>query len=125
MLKLAGSICIVLGLAIGVAHAADSPCLATSGRMLDHLDHGDYIAAAADFNARMKAALGADRLARMWPAVAKQFGPRGVHDQATLSQVNGYAVVITPLHYGQHVIDARVVCEADGKVAGFFIKPHH
>ena len=123
MLKFAVSMCIAAVAGTGLAHAADTPCQATSSSMLDHLDHGDYTGATADFNQRMKAALGADRLARMWPAVARQFGPRGAHDQATLSQVNGYAVVITPLHYGQHVIDARVVCEADGKVAGFFIKP--
>lgn len=123
MLKLAVFLCILAVAGAGLAHAADTPCQATSVKMLDHLDHGDYTGATADFNERMKAAMSADQLARIWPAVAKQFGPRGTHDQATLSRVNGYAVVITPLHYGQHVIDARVVCEADGKVAGFFIKP--
>jgi hypothetical protein len=30
--------------------------------MLDHLDHGDYTGATADFNERMKAAMSADQL---------------------------------------------------------------
>lgn len=125
MLKPAVSICIVLGLGIGMAHAADSPCLATSSRMLDRLDHGDYAGATADFNERMKAALGTDKLARMWPAVVQKFGARGAREQGRLSQVNGYAVVVTPMHYGQNLIDAQVACDADGKVAGFYIRPHH
>lgn len=123
MLKLAYATCIALGLGASMAHAASTDCQVNSSKMLDHLDQGDYVGATADFNDRMKAGLGADRLAKTWPALAQKFGARGAHEPAQLSQVNGYAVVITPLHYGQSLVDARVVCDADGKVAGFFFKP--
>ncbi|MGY3039365.1 hypothetical protein ACVWWQ_000952 [Rhodanobacter sp. TND4EL1] len=123
MLKLAASIAVILGLGIGLAHAAESPCQATSGRMLDHLDQGDYNGATTDFNDRMKAALSADRLSQLWATTTQKFGARGGRDPARLSQVKGYDVVTTSMHFGPHLIDARVVCDPDGKVAGFFIKP--
>lgn len=126
MMKFAFGICIALGLGVtGMAHAAAPDCQATSRRMLDHLDQGDYAGATADFNDRMKAALGADKLAKVWPAVAQQFGARGAREQARLSEAGGYALVVTPLHYGQSLVDAEVACDADGKVAGFHIKPRH
>ena len=123
MLKLAVSVALALGLGLGVAHAADSACQATSGRMLDHLDQGDYTGATTDFDDRMKAALDADQLAKLWSGMVQKFGARGTREPGRLSQVEGYAVVLTTLHYGVHLVDARVVCDADGKVAGFFMKP--
>lgn len=123
MLKLVASLCIVFGLGTTVAQAAMPSCEATSGRMLTRLDKGDYTGATADFNEKMKGALDADRLDRIWTAIAQQFGARGAHDQARISDADGHTVVITALHYGTHLVDARVVCDPDGKVAGFFIKP--
>ncbi|OOG48017.1 DUF3887 domain-containing protein [Rhodanobacter sp. C01] len=126
MMKSAFATCIALGLGVaGMAHAATPDCQVTSVKMLDHLDQADYAGATADFNDRMKAALGADKLAKVWPAVAQQFGARGARGQARLSEVGGYALVVTPLHYGGSLIDAQVACDANGKVAGFHIKPEH
>ncbi len=124
MLKSACVIGVVLGLGAGLAHAADTRCQNTSRRMLDHLDRGDYSGATADFDARMKAALGADQLARIWPAIAQKLGARGAREPAHGERANGYALVVTPLHYGKSLVDAQVACDADGKVAGFYIKPH-
>ncbi|WP_449427757.1 DUF3887 domain-containing protein [Rhodanobacter umsongensis] len=124
MTKFAFASCIALGLGgAGMVHATAPDCQATSKRMLDHLDQADYAGATADFNDRMKAALGADQLAKVWPAVAQQFGARGAREPARLSEVEGYALVDTPLHYGHSLIDAQVACGVDGKVAGFHIKP--
>lgn len=126
MMKSAFATCIALGLGVaGMAHASAPDCQITSRKMLDHLDQGDYAGATADFNDRMKIALGADKLAKVWPAIAQQFGARGTREQAQLSEVGGYALVVTPLHYGQSLIDAQVACDADGKVAGFHIKLQH
>lgn len=122
-MKHAYAVCLALGLAVGTAHAAGSDCPASSTRMLDHLDKGDYAGATADFNDRMKTGLSADRLAKIWPAVSQQFGTRGAREQAQISQVDGHALVITPMHYGQYLIDARVACDGDGKIGGFHIKP--
>ncbi|OOG54488.1 DUF3887 domain-containing protein [Rhodanobacter sp. C03] len=123
MMKLAYAACLALGLTVGVTHAAGTDCQATSTRLLDHLDKGDYAGAAADFDDTMKADLGADRLARIWPALSQQFGARGAREQPQLSQRDGRTLVITPLHYGQRLINARVSCDSDGRIGGFYIKP--
>lgn len=121
-MKLAYAVCITLGLAAGTAHAADVDCQATSSRMLDHLDKRDYLGATADFNERMKASLSADRLARLWQAKVQHPDLPDVRGPVQLNNVQGYAVVVTPLHHGQDQINTRVVCDADGKIGGFFVK---
>jgi hypothetical protein len=123
MLKFAASICIVLGLGSGLAQAAEPSCQATSSKMLEQLDKGDYTGATANFNAKMKDALDADRLSKIWTAMEQQLGARGAHEPGRLSEVEGHVAVTTALHYGTHLIDARVACDSDGKVAGFHIKP--
>lgn len=124
MMKLAYAICIALGLGVGMTHAAGTDCQATSTKMLDHLDQGDYAGATADFDGTMKAALTADKIAKVWQAVTQHFGARGAREPAQVSEADAHVVVVTPLHYGQSVIDAQVACDADGKIGGFYIKPH-
>ncbi len=125
MMKLAYAICIALGLGVGVTHAAGTDCQVTSSKMLDHLDQGDYAGATADFDGTMKAARDSRQAGRalavhdatVWrcPACANR--------RRSAQQCN-YVVVVTALHYGQSVIDAQVACDADGKIGGFYIKPH-
>lgn len=117
----------VLLLATGAASPAfaETPCESVSTRMLDALDRGDYSAATADFNDIMKTRLTTDKLSEAWQAIPAQFGERGGREQAQVSQVGADTVVVTALHYGTTLIDAQVACSADGKIAGFYIKPHH
>lgn len=73
----------------------------------------------------MKAVLGADRLAKIWPALIQQMGARGAREPVQLKQVGSHTLIVTPLHYGAHLVNAEVACDADGRVSGFFIKPQH
>ena len=122
MMKLAYTICVALGLGVGVTHAAGTACQATSSKMPDHLDKRDYLGATADFNERMKASLSVDRLAQLWQAKVQHPEIPDVRDPVQVGKVQGYDVVVTPLHYGQDHINTRVVCDADGKIGGFFVK---
>jgi hypothetical protein len=124
MMKLAYAACFALSLGIGMAHAASSDCQAVSTRLLDHLDKGDYAGATADFNDKMKAAETADKLAALWQSMPLQLGAPGMREPAQVSEVPNYVVVVTALHYGQGMIDAQVACDADGKIGGFYIRPH-
>jgi Protein of unknown function (DUF3887) len=124
MMKLAYAACLALSLGIGTAHAASSDCQAATTRLLDHLDKGDYAGATADFNDKMKAAEPADKLSALWQSMPLQLGAPGVREPAQVSAVPNYVVVVTALHYGQGMIDAQVACDADGKIGGFYIRPH-
>ncbi|MFC4764567.1 DUF3887 domain-containing protein [Dyella koreensis] len=118
------AVCLILGAYVGVANG-ETPCETSSTRLLDALDRGDYAGATVDFDTTMKAKLSADTLSQVWQAIPPQFGERGARDTAQLTQVGEHTVVVTPLHYGPQLIDAQVTCSVDGKIAGFYIKPHH
>lgn len=109
--------------AFAPAHA-ESGCESASTRLLDALDRGDYTGATTDFNDTMKTRISADKLSEVWQAVPAQFGARGEREAAQVVQNGDKSIVVTPLHYGTTVIDAQVTCSADGKIAGFYIKPH-
>ncbi|WP_266159356.1 DUF3887 domain-containing protein [Dyella silvatica] len=120
--------CLALGLLASNAHAADNDgdavCQTLSTHLLDALDHGDFSAATTDFDARMKAGLSSDTLSKVWLSVPQQFGARGEREPAQTAQVAGSTLVTTSLHYGSSLIDARVACDASGKISGFHIVPH-
>ena len=124
MMKLAYTACFALSLGIGMAHAGSPDCPAASTRLLDHLDKGDYAGATADFDDHMKASLTSDALAKLWQTMPKQLGAPGARDPAQVTAIPNYAVVVTTLHYSQGMIDAQVACDADGKIGGFYIRPH-
>jgi hypothetical protein len=124
MMKLACATCFALSLGIGMAHAASADCQAASTRLLDRLDKGDYAGATTDFNDQMKAAETTDKLGALWQSMPKQLGAPGAREPAQVSAIPNYVVVVTALHYGQGVIDAQVACDADGKIAGFYVRPH-
>lgn len=116
---------IALILGSNVTQASEPVCQTLSARMLDHLDKADFSGATQDFDDRMKTALSADKLAQVWQSLPTHFGVKGARDAATVKDSEGYEVVITPLHYGSGLIDAQVACSVDGRIAGFYIKPHH
>lgn len=118
------AVCFLFSTLVGTAHD-ETPCETASTHLLDALDRGDYAGATVDFNTTMKAKLSADTLSQVWQAIPPQFGERGAREPAQTLQNGDHTVVLTALHYGQQMIDAQVTCDADGKIAGFFIKPHH
>ncbi|WP_266169453.1 DUF3887 domain-containing protein [Dyella subtropica] len=116
--------CMTLAAFAVTAHA-ETPCETLSTHLLDALDRGDYAGATADFDPTMKAKLSPDTLSQVWQAIPQQFGERGARETAQSSQLGDHTVVLTALHYGQSMVDSQVACSADGKIAGFNIKPHH
>lgn len=127
MMKPAQAACLAIALILGsnVTQASEPVCQTLSARMLDHLDKADFSGATQDFDGRMKTALSPGKLAQVWQSLPTHFGVKGVRDAATVTDSGGDEVVITPLHYGAGLIDAQVACGADGRIAGFYIKPHH
>ncbi len=121
----AAFICLSVCLICAGAARAESACETASTHLLDALDKGDYAGATSDFDDTMKAKLAPEKLGQIWPAVAQQFGERGAREAATTVAAGDHVVVLTPLHYGQSMIDSKVTCDAQGKVAGFYIQPHH
>jgi len=100
----------------------DDAAVATATAVLDRLDAGQFDAATTDFNAQMKGALGADKLA----TVQQQLESAGAvqsRGEPQVSQRDGFTVVVVRIRRALAAIDATVAIDADGKVAGLHFTP--
>ena len=100
----------------------DEAAVATATAVLDRLDAAQFDAATADFNAQMKAALDADKLA----AVQRQLDSAGAvqsRGEPQVSRRDGFTVVAVRIQRALAAIDATVAIDGDGKVAGLYFVP--
>lgn len=98
-------------------------CAEATGAMIDRLAKGDYQGATADFDAQMQAGLGADKLGEVWRQVGSQAGKlegRGAPQNALHA---GMVIVVLPLRFEKAELGAQVACNAEGKIAGFYLRP--
>lgn len=98
-------------------------CTNAANALVDNLEKGDAKAATADFDATMQANLGADKLDAVWKQVGEQAGKLQGHGTPQNMMYEGYAVITLPLQFEKGGLNAQVACDADGKVAGFFLRP--
>jgi dienelactone hydrolase len=92
--------------------------------LVRNLTAGDYAAAAADFDAKMAAALPADKLKATWESVLAQIGPFQEMLPARVESQGSFLTVITPLRFEKMSLDASVTVDpATGKVGGLFFAP--
>lgn len=98
-------------------------CTTAANALIDNLDKGDYKAATTDFDATMQANLGTSKLGEVWKNIGTQAGKledRGVAQNAIYQ---GHSIITLPLHFQKMDLNAQVACDADGKIAGFFLRP--
>jgi len=115
----------IAGVALAIsatASAADSPA-ALATRLLDQLDAGQYAAAEATFSPQMKAAVPAEKLKAVWESLPAQLGAAGKRGEATISEADGFRIVVIPLEYAAASVLARVVLDKDDRIAGFLVQP--
>jgi len=102
------------------AEVALPDAAAISGRLLDHLDAGEYDAAEAMFNPTMRAAVPADKLRAVWTSLP----PASDRGQAKVTPVPQAQVVRTTLSRGPTQWTATVAVAVDGSVAGLLVQPY-
>jgi hypothetical protein len=84
---------------------------------------GHWEEARADFNARMSAALDAARLAGAWAQMASLVGRYESMGETFARREADHLVVEVPLRFEAGEGIARVVFDADSKVAGLWLRP--
>jgi hypothetical protein len=97
-------------------------CSNAAAIMLDTLEKGDAKGATSDFDATMKANLGADKLTAVWQHVESQMGKLQTLGTPQNMLYRGRVIITRPLHFEKGDLDAQVACDADGKIAGFFLR---
>jgi len=97
--------------------------VAAANAMLDDLDAGRYGAVYARFSPAMAHAVSAEKLKEVWLSLPQQFGKLDHRGTARLETSNGMTVVNVPLAFERFALEASFTTDADGKVAGFLVRP--
>lgn len=106
-----------------MAHAASDSCEARSTEILDALRKGDFASATTHFDGPVKAAVDAQRLGEIWQhMLPMKFGAFD-HADAPKADMQGGAMVETPLYFARGHLVMRVACNAEGEVAGLRFVP--
>lgn len=107
-----------------LASESSSSDLASSGaQFVEVMAKGDFAAAGAQFDARMKSALPQEKLRDVWQTLQKQAGPFKARLQTRVEKQRGYDVVFVTCQFERATLDAKVVFDADGRIAGLFFIP--
>ncbi len=105
--------------------AAEDALTVKARAFLFALEKGDYQLAVRDFDATMLKVFGPDKIEAMWakqlPAQVGAFKQQG---PARREQMQGYEIVFITCSFEKALLDARVVFDKDGKIAGLnFVPP--
>jgi hypothetical protein len=92
--------------------------------LLERLDEGQYEAAVEPFDDAMRKAMPADKLKATYESLGASLGKRLGVDEARVAEGGGYTGVIWRVRFERASIDARVVFDKEGKVAGLFFTPY-
>ncbi|MEM1041619.1 MAG: DUF3887 domain-containing protein [Bacteroidota bacterium] len=105
-----------------LAQPADTAFVARAEMLVDALLAGDTETVAADFNEQMHTALPPERLATLGPTLQAQLGVRQERLGARVEPGPVTTVVVTE-RFERATVDVRVSFDAEGKVAGLFVRP--
>lgn len=107
----------------GASTIIDPDCKKASENILDALVKGDYEKAESDFNADMKKKLPPGKLQEAWESLFIRFGTPKLRGDAQGKHGDGLSVIYTPLKFEKGNLVSQVACDAEGKIAGFYVVP--
>src|SRR5882757_6581344 len=115
----------ILGVAsVNAAHAQENPAVDHATRVLDLLDAGRFEEVAAEFNAKMAAAMPVSRLREVWTTVGRQVGARtSIMGQRLVPQATGNVTVVNDCQFEKAALTVMVSFDLENKIAGMNITP--
>jgi dienelactone hydrolase len=102
---------------------AEDELILKARAFLSALDRGDFEAAAADFDENMLKVSGPDKLAEFWKQVPDRFGAFKRQTAARRDRLGSYDIALVTCEFEKVTLDARVVFDKAGKIAGFQFVP--
>ncbi|MBM3285211.1 MAG: DUF3887 domain-containing protein, partial [Candidatus Aminicenantes bacterium] len=91
--------------------------------MLDALHRNDFEAAVSNFDTAMMNVFGPDKLAEFWNEVPDKMGVLKRQTAARRDKLGPYDIVLVTCEFEKVTLDARVVFDKAGKIAGFQFVP--
>jgi dienelactone hydrolase len=115
----------ILGVAsVNAIHAQESPAVDHATRVLDLIDAGKFEEVAAEFNAKMAAAMPVSRLRDVWTTVSRQAGARtSIISQRVVTQATGNVTVLNGCQFERAALNVMLSFDAANKIAGMNITP--
>ena len=114
--------CLALALApLERARAGDIEAAATA--LVGQCAAGEFAAATIPFDARMKEALPADRMAAVWSQILAAAGAYGGIEAVRTETTGAYRTVFVTCRFEKMPLDAKVVFDAEERIAGLFFAP--
>ncbi|RPI98167.1 MAG: alpha/beta fold hydrolase [Candidatus Aminicenantes bacterium] len=102
----------------------DDPLTVKARAFLTALEKGDYQLAVSEFDGTMLKVFGADKLEAMWTKqLPPQLGAFKKQAAARREALQGYEIVLVTCEFEKTSLDARVVFDKAGKIAGFGLVP--
>ncbi len=92
-------------------------------RLVDRLAAGDFTGAGAEFDEAMRTALPPAKLAGVWVALKGQAGAFQGRGGTRPGREAGYDMVFVTCRFASRPLDAKVVFDDAGKIAGLFFAP--
>jgi dienelactone hydrolase len=126
VLRLVSTAALLMVAAVDAALGAESPStnLISSGtQFVDLLVKEDFAGAVARFDSTMKSVLPEEKLREVWQTLQKQAGPFKQRLRARAEAAGGYDIVFVSCHFEEADLDAKVVFNADRRIAGLFFVP--
>ena len=104
--------------------APSPPDYSTIGReTITALSQEKWSAVEARFDARMKAALPQDKLAAVWRQIVAQVGAFKTIKDVQMVKQQSYHIAVVTCVFANADLDAKVVMDAEGNIAGLFFAP--
>lgn len=97
--------------------------IAAATAVLDDMDYGRFEALHSRFSEKMAQAVSPAELKAIWTQLPLQFGRFADRGKPQVQSTDGTTVVVIPLLFERGQLQASIAIDADGKIAGFFIKP--
>jgi dienelactone hydrolase len=115
----------ILGIATPYAgYSQESPAVGHATRVLDLLEAGKFEEVAAEFNAKMAAAMPVSRLRDVWTTVSRQAGARtSIIRQRVVTQATGNVTVVNACQFEKTALTIMLSFDPENKIAGMNITP--
>jgi uncharacterized protein len=109
---------------VNAAHAQETPAVDHATRVLDLLEAGKFEEVAAEFNAKMAAAMPVQRLRDTWTTISRQLGARtSIISQRVVRQATGNVTVVNGCQFEKAALNVMLSFDPENKIAGMNITP--
>jgi dienelactone hydrolase len=105
------------------AHSETNDVQAAGKRFIDLLARRDFDGAFAQFDEKMKSALPLTKLRETWDNFQKQAGRFEKQTRSQAEKYGTYDIALVTCKFEHTPLDAKVVFDAQGQVAGLFFSP--